>query len=186
MAGEYSEPAAGFQTRTSTRRHDAYLDTRNALARETYPNFPAQTDAHLEQAILHKLKLIHTASNNATDLALFKLAGAEHPLPLIAVSALDLLPSAEIAALKDSTALQRALVDYEVLKRCSVFGGSVKSTSSYNIALTRDQWLADQGRMNIPWFAVHEDVGVAFDDGISRIVERDGVYEQLIARGMWP
>lgn len=40
--------------------------------------------------------------------------------------------------------------------------------------------------MNIPWFAVHEDVGVAFDDGISRIVERDGVYEQLIARGMWP
>ncbi|KAK1060840.1 hypothetical protein LTR74_011531 [Friedmanniomyces endolithicus] len=115
-----------------------------------------------------------------------RISRADHPLPLIAVSALDLPPAAEIAVLKYSADLQRALIDYEVLKRCSVFGGSAKSTSSYNIALTRNQWLADQGRMNDPWFAVHEDVGVAFGDGIRRVVGRDGAYEQLIPRGTWP
>jgi len=45
-----------------------------------------------------------------------------------------------------------------------------KPTSSCNIALTRYQWLADEGRRNDPWFAMHEDVGVAFDDAIGRIV----------------
>jgi len=88
--------------------------------------------------------------------------------------------------LKESIALQRALLDYEVLKRSSVFGGSPKRSSSYNIALTRNQWLVDQGRMNDPWFVVHEDVGAAFDDGVSRVVGRDRVFEQLIPRGMWP
>ncbi|KAK0805939.1 hypothetical protein LTR59_003757 [Friedmanniomyces endolithicus] len=99
---------------------------------------------------------------------------------------LELLPAAEIAVLKESIALQRALLDYEVLKRSSVFGGSPKRSSSYNIALTRNQWLVDQGRMNDPWFVVHEDVGAAFDDGVSRVVGRDRVFEQLIPRGMWP
>ncbi|KAK0816134.1 hypothetical protein LTR57_023976 [Friedmanniomyces endolithicus] len=98
----------------------------------------------------------------------------------------QLLPAAEIAVLKESIALQRALLDYEVLKRSSVFGGSPKRSSSYNIALTRNQWLVDQGRMNDPWFVVHEDVGAAFDDGVSRVVGRDRVFEQLIPRGMWP
>ncbi|TKA72199.1 hypothetical protein B0A55_06960 [Friedmanniomyces simplex] len=166
--------------------YGAYVDTRGSVASEPYSNFSAQTDAHLEQAIMHKLKVIYVASDNATETALFRTAAARYPLPIIAVSKLDLLPVAEVAALKELTPTQQVLVDFEVLKRCSIFGGSVKSSASYNIALTRNQWLADQGRMNDPWFVVHKDVGVAFDDGISRIVGRDGVYELQMPRGMWP
>ncbi|KAK1810226.1 hypothetical protein LTR12_015409 [Friedmanniomyces endolithicus] len=56
--------------------YGAYMDTRNALASESYSNFSAQTDAHLEQAILHNIKLIYIASNNTTELALFRVAAA--------------------------------------------------------------------------------------------------------------
>ncbi|KAI7057293.1 hypothetical protein KC327_g16579 [Hortaea werneckii] len=81
---------------------------------------------------------------------------------------------------------RRALVDYEVLQRASVFGGFVKSSFSYNIAMTRAQWGEDRGRVVEPWRVLHEEIGVAFDDGFSRVVGRDGWHEARIPRGMWP
>jgi len=49
-------------------------------------DFSAQTAAHLEKAILYKLKLVYIASNSAAELALVCVAAANHPSPLIAVS----------------------------------------------------------------------------------------------------
>ncbi|KAF2164109.1 hypothetical protein M409DRAFT_25456 [Zasmidium cellare ATCC 36951] len=153
---------------------------------ETNANFSAQTDSYIAQALNHKLKVIYVASGNATDLALFRRKALSHAPPLNVTSKFDLLPPNEAAALKDMTWDQQALVDYEVLQRCSIFGGLAKSSFSYNIAMTRNQWLEDQGRVNDPWMVQHSEDGVSFDDGISRVLARDGVHEQRIPRGMWP
>ncbi|KAK5116306.1 hypothetical protein LTR85_009278 [Meristemomyces frigidus] len=153
---------------------------------EPNTNFSAQTDAYIGQALKHKLKVMYAASGNATDLALFKAKAAARAPPLNVTFKLDLLPPDALDELKQLTWDQQALVDYEVLQRCSVFGGFVKSSFSYNIAITRNQWLEDEGRVTDPWFVIHEEVGVAFDDGISRVLGRDGWHESRIPRGMWP
>jgi hypothetical protein len=162
-------------------------DARNAgWLNEPNSNFSAQTDAYIAQALKHNLHTIYVASGNATDLALFKAKAAAHRPPLNVTSKFELLPRNEAAALRELSWDQQALVDYAVLQRCSIFGGVVKSSFSYRIAITRNQWLEDQGRVSDPWFVMHEEVGVAFDDGISRILGRDGWHELRIPRGTWP
>lgn len=162
-------------------------DAQNAgWLKEPNANFSAQTDAYIAQALKHKLTVLYVASGNATDLALFKAKAAAHVPPLTVTSKLDLLPPDALGEMKRLTWDQQALVDYEILQRCSVFGGFVKSSFSYNIAITRNQWLEDQGIPTDPWMVMHEEVGVAFDDGISRMLGRDGWHEQRIPRGMWP
>ncbi|KAK5135396.1 hypothetical protein LTR08_005338 [Meristemomyces frigidus] len=162
-------------------------DAQNAgWLNEPNTNFSAQSDAYMEQALKHKLEVVFVASGNATDLALFQAKAAAHAPPLTVTSKLDLLPPDALEQLQQLTWDQQALVDYEVLQRCSVFGGFVKSSFSYGIAITRNQWLEDEGRVTDPWSVMHEEVGVAFDDGISRVLARDGFHEQRIPRGMWP
>jgi hypothetical protein len=86
-------------------------------------NFSAQTDAYIAHALAHNLKLIYAASGNASELAGFRKKAAAHSPPLSVTSKLDLLPPSG-AARQELEALtwdQQALVDYEVLQRCSVF-----------------------------------------------------------------
>lgn len=149
-------------------------------------NFTVQTDTYIQHALKHKLKVIYVASGNAIDLALFQQKAFSHAPPLNVTSKYDLLPPNEAAALKELTWDQQALVDYKVLQRCSIFGGFVKSSFSYNIAMTRNQWLDDQGRIADPWMVQHSEDGVSFDDGISRFLGRDSFHEQRIPRRMWP
>ena len=149
-------------------------------------NFTAQTDAYIAQALKHKLKVIYVASGNATDLKRFRAKAAAYRPSLNVTSKFDLLSSNEAAALRELTWDQQALVDYEVLQRSSVFGGIVKSSFSYGIALVRNQRLEDTGRSMDPWFVMHEEVDVAFDDGVSRVLGRDDWHEARIPRGMWP
>ena len=162
-------------------------DAKNAgWLNEPHSNFSVQTDAYIAQALKHGIKVLYVASGNATDLALFKVKARAHRPPLNVTSKFDLLPKNEAAGLRDLSWDQQALVDYEVLQRCSVFGGVVKSSFSYNIAITRNQRLVDAGQVMDPWYVMHEENGVAFDDGISRILGRDGWHEMRIPRGMWP
>ncbi|KAK3716694.1 hypothetical protein LTR37_006324 [Vermiconidia calcicola] len=162
-------------------------DAKNAgWLEEPHSNFSMQTDAYIKQALKHKLKVIYVASGNATDLELFKDKAAAHRPPLNVTSKLDLLPPSEAAAIRDLTWDQQALIDYEVLQRSSVFGGVVKSSFSYNIAMTRNQRIVDSGLVRDPWYVMHQEEGVAFDDGLSRILGRDGWHEMRIPRGMWP
>ena len=153
---------------------------------EPSTNFSAQTDAYIAQALKHNLKTLYVASGNTTDLELFKAKAAGHRPALNVTSKFDLLPPNEAGALRELTWDQQALADYEVLLHSSVVGGFVKSSFSYNIAITRDERLVDMGRVVDPWFVMHEEVGVAFDDGVSRVVGRDGWHEMRIPRGMWP
>ncbi|QIW95270.1 hypothetical protein AMS68_000788 [Peltaster fructicola] len=149
-------------------------------------NFSAQTDAYIEQAVAHKLNVMFVASGNASDLQRFKEKAAAYNPPLSVTSKLDLLSSAQLDELQALTWDQQALVDYEVLQRCSVFGGFVRSSFSYNIALTRNQWLDDHGLLVDPWTVLHSEEAVAFDDGYSRVIGRDELHESKIPRGMWP
>lgn len=149
-------------------------------------NFSAQTDVYIQQALKHNMGIIYAASGDPEDLRRFKAKAAAHSPPVQVVTKFDLLPPSDAATLNKMTWDQQALVDYEVLKRCSVFGGFVKSSFSYNIAMARNQWLEDQGRVAEPWMVTHAADGVAFDDGLSRVLGRDDFHEQRIPRGMWP
>ncbi|KAI6892805.1 hypothetical protein KC318_g5791 [Hortaea werneckii] len=155
---------------------------------EPYTNFSAQTDAYIAHALHHHpgLRTLYVSSGSADEISRFAAKAAAHAPPLTVLSKHSLLPP---QALRDLDALswdQQALVDFEVLHRASVFGGFVKSSFSYNIAMTRAQWGEDRGRAVEPWRVVHEEMGVAFDDGLSRVVGRDGWHEGRIPRGMWP
>ncbi|KXT15007.1 hypothetical protein AC579_7778 [Pseudocercospora musae] len=148
--------------------------------------FENQTDAYIREAVKSGLGIMYVASGNSTDLERFRQKAAMHKPPVTVTSKMDLLPANEVAILEGMSWDQQALVDYEVLLRCSRFGGIVKSSFAYNIAMTRNQWLEDQGRVIDPWRVQHSEVGVAFDDGLSRIIGRDEFHEHRIPRGMWP
>ncbi|OQO00446.1 hypothetical protein B0A48_13795 [Cryoendolithus antarcticus] len=153
---------------------------------EPNTNFSAQTDAYISHALKHDLRTLYVASGNITDLALFAAKAAVHAPPLTITHKLDLLPPSALTILETLTWDQQALIDFEVLQRCSVFGGFVKSSFSFQIAGTRAQWGSDMGRVVEPWRVTHEETGVGFDDGLSRVVGRDGWHEHRIPRGMWP
>ncbi|RMY48811.1 hypothetical protein D0863_15299 [Hortaea werneckii] len=153
---------------------------------EPNTNFSAQTDAYIAHALSHGLRTIYVSSGSAEEIARFASKAASHSPPLTVVSKHSLLPPQGLRDLDALTWDQQALVDYEVLLRASVFGGFVKSSFSYNIAMTRAQWGENRGRVVEPWRVLHEEVGVAFDDGLSRVVGRDGWHEGRIPRGMWP
>lgn len=191
MASEYSlllDPRDAIPKKAFFGAHlRTETDAKNAgWLNEPHSNFSAQTDAYIAQALKHKLKVIYTASGNATDLARFKAKAAAHRPALNVTSKFDLLPQNEAAALQELSWDQQALVDCEVLQRCSILGGITKSSFSFNIALTRNQRLEDLGRAMDPWFVMHKEDGAAFDDGISRMIGRDEVHEKRIPRGMWP
>lgn len=198
---------AAIVTQNLALKYTVPLDPRDAIPRRAFygahlrteadakaagwlnePNskFSAQTDAYIAQALRNKLKVLYVASGNITDLALFKAKARAHRPALNVTSKLDLLPPSGAAALSKLSWDQQALVDYEVLQRCSVFGGVVKSSFSYNIAITRNERLVDIGQVVDPWYVMDKEDGVAFDDGASRVLGRDGWHEQRIPRGMWP
>ena len=70
---------------------------------------------------------------------------------------------------------QQALVDYEVLLKCSRFGGFTKSSHSRNIAIRRNlvgqEWNRIEGVevRKDPYKILQEEEEVAFDDGLTRL-----------------
>lgn len=157
----------------------------NALSAAS-SNSSTQIDAYISHALKNNLHIIYAASHNHADISKFAVKVASHRPPLTITSKYDLLPEAEADALRKLTPAQQSLVDYEVLQRCSIFGGAVKSSFSYNIAMSRTLRLEDEGRVVDPWFVMHAEEGVAFDDGVSRILGRDAGVERRVPRGMWP
>jgi hypothetical protein len=149
-------------------------------------NLSAQTDAHIEQALKHKLKVIYTDHGDLVDLEFFKSKAAAVRPPLNVTSKDELLAVEGRRELQRLTIEQQTLIDYEVLQRCSFFAGFVNSSFSYNVAIARNQWLEDEGRPMEPFFVQHKEEDVAFDDGISRLLGRDPGNEKEASRGMWP
>lgn len=151
-------------------------------------NASAQMDAYISHAHEANLHLIYVASGGSvSDLLHFQRKAAAHQPPIVVVSKWDLLPAHELSLVRDTMSWdQQALVDWEVLAQCSVFGGIVKSSFALNLALTRHQVLEDRGVVGDPWWVRVEREGRAFDDGVSRILGRDEWHEKRVPRGMWP
>ncbi|KAM0712219.1 hypothetical protein Q7P37_011313 [Cladosporium fusiforme] len=149
-------------------------------------NFSTQTDAYIAHALSLDLPLVYAASSNSSTLALFRDKAAHHNPPLSVVTKTDLIPFSALQELEDLSSDQKMLVDYELLLRCSVFAGFVNSTLAFNVALTRAQRREDEAWVGDPWRIRHLVSGLVFDDGVSRIVGRDGWREERLPRGMWP
>jgi len=150
-------------------------------------NYSSQTDAYIAHALSHNLRLMYVASGNASELERFTSKAAAHNPPLAVTSKLSLLSQSALEELDALTWDQQALVDYEVLQRSSVFAGFVKSSFSFGVVMARAQRLSDGARVVMdPLRVQHSDVGICWDDGVSRVVGRDGWHEGRIPRGMWP
>lgn len=170
-------------------------DARNAhWLEDPHADFEGQTDAYLAQAAVSELDLIYTASGNETELQRFAWKAKEQ-YNITVVWKYQLLQDEDVEELKMLSWDQQALVDYEVMMKCSSFGGFVRSSFSWNIAMRRHEvtgkWAS--GKRKDPYWMrrlkggnVYGMESVAFDDGLSRVWGRDGWSEHKIGKGMWP
>ncbi|KAF1991511.1 hypothetical protein K402DRAFT_388910 [Aulographum hederae CBS 113979] len=165
---------------------------------DQHSNFAAQTDDYLALAATTNLSIIYVASGNVGELANFA-EKAWKKFNMTVISKNELLTGTNKAELNALAWDQQALVDYEVLMRCSRFGGFVRSSFSWNIAMRRnlvawEDWRDKEERKLIvgmrkrkdPFETARREDWVAFDDGLSRIVGRDEWHEMKISKGIWP
>lgn len=156
-------------------------------ATEVGLNYTEQTDAYLAHAAEHSLKVVYVATGNATELERFKVKAAASTPPVVVTSKWDLLPASEAEALAELDWDQQALVDMEILMKCSIFGGFAKSSYSFAIAVARNAYLEAQGKpLGYNWRMREVNNQVAFDDGLSRILGRNELNERKCPRGCWP
>lgn len=156
-------------------------------ATEVGLNYTEQTDAYLAHAAEHSLSVMYVATGNATELKRFKIKAAESTPSVTVASKWDLLPGEEAAALAELDWDQQALVDMEIMMRCSVFGGFAKSSYSFAIAIARNAYLEAHGRpLGYSWRMREMNDQIAFDDALSRILGRNELNERKCPRGCWP
>ncbi|OCL12719.1 hypothetical protein AOQ84DRAFT_333785 [Glonium stellatum] len=154
-------------------------------------SFDGQTDAQLALAAAANLSVVYVATGNAVDLARFAVKAWERGRVNVTSKA-ALLTGADLDELNALSWDQQALVDYEVLLKCSRFAGFTKSSYSWNIAIRRNlvgqEWNRIEGVevKEDPYKVLQEEEEVAFDDGLSRLGGHDGWHEMKIPKGMWP
>lgn len=149
-------------------------------------NWTAQTDAYMQHAVKNELKIIYVASGNATEIERFKVKAAANNVRLTVVDKWDLLDEQQSTELKSMHWDQQALVDLEILMRCSVFVGMAKSSFAFMIAMARSAWMEEQGYVMDPWAAKHKDAFVAFEDRFNQIWGRNQLNEERVPEGAWP
>ena len=149
-------------------------------------NYTAQTDYYLDAAVANDLRVIFAASGNASEIENFKVKAGTHQPPVVVLSKFDLLSDAEGEALRKMHWDQQALVDLEILKRCSVFGGMAKSSFAFMIAMVRTAWMEERSMLQDPWFAPQMNTMVAFDNELSTIWGRNQLNEERVPKGAWP
>ncbi|CAK1362868.1 hypothetical protein CB0940_04977 [Cercospora beticola] len=150
-------------------------------------DFTLQTSYYMQAAVTHGLSIIFAASGNASEVERFKQVAAANRPPLTVLSKWDLLSEAEGDALQAMHWDQQALVDLEILKRCSVFGGVAKSSFSFLIAVARTTYMEEEDEaIQDPWSARHRDKMVAFENKLNKIWGRNQLNEERIPKGAWP
>ncbi|GIZ44306.1 hypothetical protein CKM354_000750800 [Cercospora kikuchii] len=149
-------------------------------------NFTLQTSYYMQAAVAHGLSTIFAASGNASEVEHFKQIAATNRPPLTVLSKWDLLSKAEGEALRDMHWDRQALVDLEILKRCSLFGGMAKSSFAFLIAVARTTYMEEYSMVQDPWFARHRDTMVAFENKLNKIWGRNQLNEERVPKGAWP
>lgn len=149
-------------------------------------NWTTQTDEYMQHAVLNSLEIIYVASGNASEIERFKVKAAANSPRLTVVDKWDLLSEEQSAELKKLHWDQQALVDLEILMRCSVFGGMAKSSFAFMIAMARSTWMEEQRYVMDPWAAKHEDAFVTFENKLNKIWGRNQLNEERVPKGAWP
>lgn len=150
-------------------------------------NYTEQTDAYLAHAAEYGLRVMYVATGNATELARFTEKAANASPPVQVTSKWDLLSQEDVDALSQLDWDQQALVDLEILMRCTIFGGMAKSSFSFTISTTRMAYLEAVGKpLGYNWRMPEIDGQIAFDDGLSRILGRNRIQEERGPAGFWP
>lgn len=154
-------------------------------ATEVGLNYTEQTDAYLAHAGEHSLHVMYVATGNATELERFKAKAAAASPSVTVTSKWDLLPPDAAQALGELDWDQQALVDMEILMKCSVFGGFAKSSFAFAIAVARNTYLEAHGRpLGYNWRMREVNPLIAFDDGLSRILGRNEMNERYEIDGL--
>ena len=114
----------------------AHLRTAMDALVANWPGYDAQAWGYLEQAELNALFVIYVSSGSESDVKRFAEDAATRNIQVAEKS--SLLKGESLMRLQNMTWDQQGIVDYEVLLKCSNFGGISQSSFSWNIAVRRN------------------------------------------------
>lgn len=187
--------------------YGAHLRTAPDAVAASFATYEEQSRAYLSSAKKNKLSLIYLASGSPPDIERFTKTAAEKGVSVTTKLALLENNPEFVDALKmlqELTWDQQALIDYMILLRSSMFGGTWASSFSYNIVFRRHVvlghgvWVPSlsaleemgtklEGKGEKRWWFGRKKVeeGKCFEDGISEVFggEKMGLWFEL---SMWP
>jgi hypothetical protein len=119
--------------------YGAHLRTAADAAAGGWTPYAIQSGNYLDSATSHYLPIIYLACGNPTDRTLFTSTATNMNITVLTKREILSDPefSDELAEMESLTWDQQALIDWEVLLRSSMFGGTWESSFAWNIALRR-------------------------------------------------
>ncbi|KAI9645432.1 hypothetical protein NHQ30_006171 [Ciborinia camelliae] len=120
--------------------YGAHLRTGEDAKAASWTSFEKQTQNYLQACKHNKLRVIYLVCTSESDIKRFtSLAHSytTYDIHVATAPALLTLHPKDLATYQSLSAPQRSLVDYEVLLKSSIFGGTTESSYSWNVALRR-------------------------------------------------
>lgn len=119
--------------------YGAHLRTAADAAAGRWTPYFVQSRNYISAAATQNLSVIYLASGNPKDVIVFTETAANRSISVSTKQDLLSEPeySAQLAEMESLTWDQQALIDFEVLLRCALLGGTWESSFAWNIALRR-------------------------------------------------
>lgn len=157
--------------------YGAHLRTAKDAKDAHWPGYEAQSLIYLSQAEQKALSIIYVSSGSATDVERFTQDAAVRNIQVIDKA--SLLKGDSLERLQNMTWDQQGIVDYEVLLKCSSFGGISPSSFSWNVALRRNilSSLSSQQAMSSGPYSLSDEFSVIYGSPGDASV---------ISNAMWP
>jgi len=176
-------PSAGIQNGTF---YGAHLRTAKDATLSGWRTYDEQSSDYLTEASSHNLSLIYLSSGNPNDTSRFIQTALTKNITVMTKEQILALPGFETEkqAMDAMSWDQKAMLDYEIMLRASIFGGTFETSFGWNIALKRHivvgggTWVAGSDRPEA-------EGGVKFDDGRSKMFGRKGKMD-FFPRTLWP
>lgn len=120
--------------------YGAHLRTGEDAKKANWTSFEKQAQNYLQACKHNKLRVIYLVCNSENDIQRFTALAHKYTtydIHVATASTLLALHPKELATYTSLSSPQRSLVNAEVLLKSSIFGGTVESSYSWNIALRR-------------------------------------------------
>jgi len=167
--------------------YGAHLRTSVDAAAAHWRGYEAQSKDYLSAAAERNLSLIYLACGNSEDITRFNTTAISQNMSVVTKD-LILSSSAFTAERKLMEALswdQRALIDYEVLLRSSIFGATLETSFGWNIAFRRHVVVGNGTWIAVSPDDVADDIGLTFADERSMIFGNKGG-SSFFTKTVWP